>query len=129
MAEDQRPNVPDCFVQAYEKLLSIVGSPIKPTPEDMCVALQHTYTLDGERMIATAPTGEHYALDLTRVEDCVSISGTGNSVAWLVWLTLQSLAGLEDEMTRNEGHRRYVRTYSDGATTMRTQVESMFFKE
>lgn len=128
MTQDQAGNVPLCFLEACDVL---AGEAIEPSKGEMSTALLHEYVLDdmNRTITATAPTGETYVFDLNRVEDAVSLPTSDNHVAWLVWLTLQSLAGLEDDMTRNQDNRRYIRTYSDGTKTVRARVEGMFFKE
>ena len=123
---------PGCFVEACDELLFCEGGDdVRPTQGDMIKALQCEYTVNVEQglAIATAPDGTVYMFDMKAEKHVTAIDKEAGPSTWLIYMTLQSLAGLEVEsLGLGSLPQKYQRTLSDGTTTLQICSEAMFFK-
>lgn len=117
--------VPGRLINAVDYLLYCKGGDrVRPTKEDMIQALQHTYEMDDQLFYATAPSGQRYVLDMNQREHVFCID-SGDTTAWIVWITLFSLGNLVYKFTNRE-EPDYYRTLSDGETILQVGVRTVY---
>ena len=119
--ENLEPHVPRCFVAACDHLLYCAkgGHKVRPSVQDMAKALAFTYLFDEMSGLISAigPDGTIYEFDMSAANGEVRITANESNL-WLIWFTMQSLAGLTVETRGLTAPVRYSRTVSDGATTL-----------